>query len=169
MTEWLPDGKRFVVINDRDGFERIEVRHADQSKAPEFVTSTDFGRAVHLRVAPTGEKLALSNHKHELIVVDLKTKKSRVVDHSPAERISEFNWSPDGRWIAYSFAPHPQSFIIRIANIEKPSIHDVTNEVRVDCCPAFDPDGKYLYFLGAREFYPVYDSVRFDYGFPRAL
>ena len=41
--------------------------------------------------------------------------------------------------------------------------------MRYDTSPAFDPDGKYLYFLGAREFYPVFDMVRFDYGFPKAM
>jgi tricorn protease len=169
MMEWMPDGKRFVVVNDRDGFERVEIHYADQSKPPEFISSTDFGRAINLRVAPTGEKIGISNHRHELLTLDIAKKKIKVVDRSPAERISEFDFSPDGRFIAYSFAKHTQSFIIRIADLEKGSTHDVTREVRYDTSPAFDPDGKYLYFLGAREFYPVFDMVRFDYGFPKAM
>lgn len=169
LAEWLPDGKRFIVINDREGFERVEMHHADQSVAPEVVSATEFGRALKMLVSPKGDRVAISNHKHDLLVLDLKTKKLKLVDRSPADRISEFSWSPDGRWIAYAYAPHPQSSIIRIADIDKNSIHNVTDEVRFDTAPAWDPDGRFLYFLGAREFYPVYDSVRFDYGFPKAM
>ena len=38
-----------------------------------------------------------------------------------------------------------------------------------DVSPAFDPEGKYLYFLSRREFDPVYDNVHFDLGFPRGM
>lgn len=168
-AEWLPDGKRFAVINDLDGFERVEIHSADQSKTPEFISSTDFGRAISFKVSPGGDKIGISNHRHELLVLDIDKKKIKVVDRSPAERIADFNWSPDGRYIAYSYAPHTQSFIIRIAELEKDAIHNITGEVRYDTSPCFDPDGKYLYFLGAREFYPVFDTVRFDYGFPKAM
>ena len=33
--------------------------------------------------------------------------------------------------------------------------------------PAFDPEGKYLYFIGQRDFDPVYDELQFDLGFPK--
>ncbi len=35
--------------------------------------------------------------------------------------------------------------------------------------PAFDPEGKYLYFLGYRIFNPVHDNLQFDLGFPRGV
>jgi tricorn protease len=37
-----------------------------------------------------------------------------------------------------------------------------------DYSPAFDPEGRYLYFLSIRTFDPVYDSVQFELSFPRA-
>ena len=37
-----------------------------------------------------------------------------------------------------------------------------------DYAPAFDPEGKYLYFLSLRTFDPVYDAVQFELSFPRA-
>src|SRR5262249_47919181 len=45
--------------------------------------------------------------------------------------------------------------------------HQATEPVLHDREPAFDPDGKYLYFLGERELDPVYDQLHFDLGFPR--
>lgn len=169
LVEWAPSGDRFYVINDQDGYERVELHYADQRKEPEFVSSADIGRVVSLKVSPTGDRIAVSNHRHELGVLTLQTKKYAVLDRSPADRITGFSWSPDGRWLAYGWAPHSESSIIRIANVETKKVNDVTDHVRYDGSPVFDPDGKYLYFLGAREFYPVFDSIQFDYGFPRAM
>ena len=87
MCEWMPDGKRFVTVNDKDGYERVEMHYADQSKAPEFFSSTDFGRAINLRVAPTGDKIAISNHRHELVTLDIAKRKSK---SSIAARQNEF-------------------------------------------------------------------------------
>src|SRR5262249_48389068 len=44
--------------------------------------------------------------------------------------------------------------------------HILTRPVLHDVRPAFDPDGRFLYFLSYREFNPVYDGLHFDLGFP---
>ena len=167
--EWMPDGKEFVVVNDKDGFERVEIHKADQSGEPQFITEEDLGRVIDLKVSPDGKFLALSNHRHELWQVEVKTKNVKLLDKSPAERISDFNWSPDSSWIAYSWASEGSLFIIRIVNIESGEINDVTDPIRYDVCPSWDPEGAFLYFLGARDFYPVMDAMSFDYGFPRGV
>jgi tricorn protease len=46
---------------------------------------------------------------------------------------------------------------------------DVTRPVRADFAPVFDPDGAFLYFIGAREFNPVYDKIHFNLGFPKGM
>ncbi|MBZ0186862.1 MAG: PDZ domain-containing protein, partial [Candidatus Obscuribacterales bacterium] len=80
-----------------------------------------------------------------------------------------FQWSPDSRFIAYSFALHPDLYIIRVVDASRGTIHDLTDPLRSDLAPSWDPDGQYLYFLGARDFYPVMDSMSFDYGFPKGM
>src|SRR5690606_26571501 len=35
--------------------------------------------------------------------------------------------------------------------------------------PAFDPAGRYLYFIGRRDFEPIYDNLQFELGFPRGM
>ena len=51
--------------------------------------------------------------------------------------------------------------------LERDEIFPVTNPVQRDVYPSFDPDGRYLYFIGYRTFDPVYDNLQFDLGFPR--
>lgn len=167
LCEWLPDGKRFVVLNDRDGFERLELHYADQSNPPRLITAKEMGRITALSVSGDGTRVAMSNHRYELIVVDIEKGSIKTLDRSPAERIAGFEWSPDSNWIAYSWASHPDLFIIRVVNVSTGAKHDITEPVRADVAPSWDPDGRYLYFLGSRDFYPVLDSMSFDYGFPK--
>jgi len=169
-AEWLPDGERFVVLSDASGRERLEIHRADQNEAP-VVIDGDLGRVIEMRVAPTpaSNMVALSNHRQELLIIDLKTKKIRELDCSQADRISGLTWSADGRWLAYSYPLRQSTSIIRIADCKSGTIHDVTDEVSRDFSPSFDPEGRYLYFLGGRDYHPVYDTLQFDLGFPASV
>jgi tricorn protease len=167
--EWLPNGEEFVVLNDLSGYERLELHKADQSASPEYVTDDEIGRVVSLAVSPVGRRVALSNHRHELIIVDIEQKTVKIFDRAPADRIDGLSWSPDGTWIAYSYSPHPNMSNIRIGDTTTGDIKDVTRPLRRDYETAWDPEGKYLYILASREFNPVYDTHQFDLSFPYGI
>ncbi len=103
------------------------------------------------------------------MLVDLEKSEARVLDRSDYGRIYGFDWSPDGRWIAYGFRMSNQKTAIKLCEIETGDTHFVTDPVLEDTSPAFDPEGKYLYFLGHRIFNPVYDSLQFDLSFPSGI
>src|SRR5579859_169913 len=169
LPHWLNDGKRIVFVSDADGEETLEVHHNEGFAKPERLAKLDIGRVVDLHVNPRGDQVALSNHRNELVLVDLKTRKSRVLDKSDWAQIAGFDWSPDGRWIAYSCALSQHTSAIRVCEVKTGKVHPVTQPVLQDVSPAFDPDGKFLYFLSYREFDPVYDNLHFDLGFPRGV
>jgi tricorn protease len=164
--EWLNDGKRIIFVNDSEGYERLEIHSIDQSQAPEKLTGLDLGRVLALTVSPAEDTICVTNHRHELLIINLVSKKLKVLDRSPAERIHSVSWSGDGRWLAYTFSPHALASIIKIADVRSGETRAVTRELKNDYSPSFDPDGRYLYFLSNRDFFPVYDSTHFDLGFP---
>ena len=164
---WLHDGKRIAYIDDADGFERIAVASVDQSIPPTYVTG-DVGRITELTASPCADRLAFANHRHELFVLDLGGE-PRLLDTGKAWRIIQLAFSPDGRWLAYVWAPKAETSIIRIADCNDGTVHDATSALRQDRAPAWDPEGKYLYFISARDFNPVYDALQFDLSFPNAL
>ena len=175
-AEWLHDGKRFVCVSDESGAERLEVRDAASEGVPLSMVSADIGRVVELAVSPTADVVAIANHRHELILVDLGDGRARTIDTSPASQMHDLAFSPDGRWLAYSCAvapdtaavANPDTAILRIAKVKSGTVHDVTPLMRVDRAPAWDPEGKYLYFISTRDFNPVYDALQFDLSFPQA-
>jgi tricorn protease len=168
LTEWLRDGERFACVSDANGYEQIVVQRADGAADPKPVTTGDIGRVTELRCSPVADVVAFANHRHELCVLDLDDAKVRVLDTSPAHRISDIAFSPDGRYLAYVWWPSHGTSIVRVVKVKSGKVHDVTSPLRVDQSPAWDPEGKYLYFISARDFNPVYDALQFDLSFPQA-
>ena len=168
LAEWTRDGKRLVCVTDVSGYEQIAIRRAESSDDPKMLTSGDIGRVTELVVSPTSDVIAFANHRHELCVLDAEDGRVRIVDNSPARRITDLTFSPDGRYIAYVWAPAYGTSIIRVAKVRSGKVHDVTAPLRVDHSPAWDPEGKYLYFISTRDFNPVYDALAFDLSFPQA-
>jgi tricorn protease len=91
-----------------------------------------------------------------------------VIDRSDAGRTEDLAWSPDGAWLAYSFWTSPRHCTIKLHDTGRETSILVTKPEFRDYSPAFDPQGRYLYFLSVRTFDPVYDSVQFELSFPRA-
>ena len=86
-----------------------------------------------------------------------------------ADKVLAIAWSPDGNWLAYGFPSTAQKTAIKLCYLESGETHFVTEPVLRDFSPSFDPEGKYLYFLGTRIFNPVYDNLQFDLSFPRGV
>ena len=170
LANWLNDGKRLVVVSDGPGEEVLEIFEAsgdaDADAKRVRLDGLDIGRPVGLVVSPTNDQIALSNHRNELVLVDLSEHTAQVLDRSRYGRIQGVAWSPDGRWIAYGFFDTAQTSIIKLCRVESGETWPATKPVLLDVRPAFDPGGKYLYLLSYRDFDPVYDNLHFDLNFP---
>ncbi|HLZ56649.1 MAG TPA: PDZ domain-containing protein [Ktedonosporobacter sp.] len=169
FLEWLNDDRRLVTISDAPGHEALVIFDPQTDNVPRMLSEIEFGRAVEMAVSPSDDVVAIANHRHELILIDLESERSVVIDRSDYERIQDLAWSPDGSWLAYSFAISAQKKAIKLADLETGKTHFATEPVLEDVCPSFDPDGKYLYFLGYRIFNPVYDNLQFEMSFPRGV
>lgn len=170
LLTWLNDGRRLVAVaSDAGPAERLTLLEADGSRPPQSLAGIDVGRAVELEVSPTADVVAISNHRNELLVVDLRQASPtlRVLDRSEFGELDGIAWSPDGRWLAYGFPDSPQTSVIKLSRPAGGETAPATSPVLRDRKPAFDPEGRYLFFIGTRDFDPVYDHIQFDLGFPR--
>lgn len=174
LAAWLHDGKRIAYVTDAGGFERIELRDGELGE-PEAVTTQALGRFNELCASPVDDLLAFATHRHELGVIRPGDAQARILDVSEAARLYDLAFSPDGRWIAYAISaakppavPNSDCSLIRIVEIATGEKHDVTDLLRADRSPAWDPEGRFLAFLSNRDFHPVYDALQFDLSFPQA-
>ncbi len=166
LTSWLPDGERLVAITDEGGDERLVVMTADGGDRT--LVEAEIGRVRSLDVAPAGvDRVAVTNHRHELLLVSLETGTAVVVHRSPHSWIAGTTWSQDGRWLAFSAAITRTSHTLHLldtSGTDEP--FGVTRPEFDDRWPSFDPEGRYLYFTSGRVFDPVYDTHFHDYSFP---
>ena len=167
LLTWLHGDKRLAYVDDTGGFERIAIAPADQTGTVEYVTHDDVGVLHALAASPASARLAFATNRYELWLVD-EGAAPRRIDQSVGERIDDLAFSPDGRWLAYAWSPKAHTSIIRIVECETGRIIDATSALREDRAPAWDPEGKYLYFLSSRDFHPVYDALQFELSFPEA-
>jgi tricorn protease len=169
VTHWLPDGERIASITDSEGEEHLIVRNADGTGQPEVI-DVDLGRVRSIVVAPAADgmptRIATTNHRHELSIVDIDAGTARVVHRSPFRWIGGTAWSPDGRWLAFCARQSETTQDLLCYDTLESRLHVIGSSAFVDHNPTFDPDGRYLYFLSSRVFDPVPDSVFHDYGFP---
>jgi tricorn protease len=172
---WLGDGARLVAVSDDGSEPRLTVFTADSSEAPRTLDGLDIGHVVEMRASPTAQQVAMMNHRNELLLADIEQGTVRTLDRTDFGRtgLASINngiaWSPDGRWIAYAFGINVQQSAIKLCRVETGEVWQVTNPVLRDMRPAFDPAGRYLYFLSARTFDPVFDNMLFDGGFPKGV
>ncbi|MCC7431322.1 PDZ domain-containing protein [bacterium] len=168
LARWLNDGERIITVSDVEGEECLEIITVDGSKPNVIFSDLDIGRPLNLMINPKEDKVAFSNHRLEVLVVDLSEGKLLEIDQSGFARTETVAWSPDGKWLAYDFAKNSQTSCIKICKIETNEKCEVTKSDFRDYNPSFDPEGKYLYFLSNRDFNPVYDTLFFDLNFPQS-
>lgn len=155
-----------VWVTDADGDDAIEI--GDGVTPPRRIASGQLGRVLDLAVAPDSRSVAVATHDGRILTIDVESGVARELDRNEAGDGQGLAYSPDSAWLAWS-APHPGALRnIRLAEVGAGAVHEVTPVRFVDTEPVFTPDGRYLGFLSARTFDPVYDSHFFELGFPLA-
>lgn len=169
LATWLNDGKRILFVSDSTGEELLAVANTAQAGALRTLTKINIGHAMGLAVSPKADLAAIQNHRFELVLADVAKGTGKVIDKSDFGPINGLAWSPDGQWLAYSFAGTSRTRIIRLYHLSTGKKYAATHSEFYDVAPAWDPEGKYIYFLSYRAYNPVYDALHFDLGFSRAM
>ncbi len=143
----------------------------EPAAGPRRLAAGELGLVNELAAAPDGSTVAVASRDGRLLVVDAGSGAVRELAQSPDGPMSGLSYSPDSAWLAWAHpGPDPLSRIrlARLADDETAGdeIVDVTDGRFVDSEPVFTADGKYLAFLSARIFDPVYDAHFFDLSFP---
>jgi tricorn protease len=163
LAQWLADGRTLVSTSDASGEEQVECCHGDGTRAMPW----SLGRITALRAAPQAAKWHWPTTAMSCGWAIPKTARcsgwttaaGRIED--PCGHPAASGWPTPG----HQHAPHGHQAAAPRARAS--SLLATQPEFR-DYAPAFDPEGKYLYFLSLRTYDPVYDAVQFELSFPRA-
>ncbi len=168
LPTYFHSGEKIAIVSDEGGQESIEIFNKKNGKVTDL-TDLNLGRVINMAIAPNDKYIAVSNHRLELFIINVKKKTAQLIDKGNSERIEDFEWAPDSRWLAYSCNTAPQASVLKIYSTETGKSQAITTGDFIDRSPTFDPKGKYLYFISHRIFNPVYDQHYFDVNFPKGM
>ena len=160
---WSPDGRSVAYLSDRTGEYEIYVRPADGS-GPERRVTTD-GKIWRFPPSwsPDSKKLAFGDKNRKLQWVDVATGKVREADQATRGDITDYKWSPDSRWLAYTKAGETTLPSIWLYSLDEGKARQLTSDLTAEGEPTWDPTGRYLYFLSNRDFNLTFSGYEFDY------
>ncbi len=153
---WSPDGKWVAYVGDSSGEYEIHLRRGDGTG--ETKQLTDGGHTYIMRImwSPDSGKILFYDAAMAWRIVDVESGHVSEVDQGVARRVDEADWSSDSRWIAFARMEENGFRSIFLFDTETATTTRVTSSFTDDSCPAFDPDGDYLYFASSRHFDPQF-------------
>jgi len=168
---WSPDGKKVAYFSDESGEYALHARPTDGSGPTQKI---DLGEPPSFyyspRWSPDGNMIAYIDKRQNVWYLDVRDPKPIKVDaevyfdyfrtFSPVNDLAPV-WSPDSRWLAYS--KHLRNgfgaiFLYSLDTGRTTRVTDVASDARR---PAFDPDGKHLYFTATSSTTPWPSRVYF--------
>jgi len=158
---WSPDGKWIAYVTDQSGEEQIAIRPS-QGGAEQLLTQFETGYFYRPVWSPQSDKLAFSDNEHQLWFLDVKSRKTVKIGQDRNNEIHDYTWSPDGQWLAWSQQRENQLPGIWLYSLESGKATLVSSSMDADFNPAFDPDGKYLFFVSARHENPTFSQSEFN-------
>jgi tricorn protease len=163
---WSPDGKWIAYLSDKTG--EFELYTRPQMGGEETRVTTDGGVYRYGPVwSPDGKKLLYWDKRLQLWYVSLEDKKPVLVDNSEYGPITDGSWSPDSLWLAYSKPHRRGANDVFLYSLGTKKVTPVSSGFYNDNNPVFDDNGKYLYFISTRYFYPSIGQLdqRYNYYF----
>ena len=163
------DSKYLIAATSTSESDEKLIQFSSENKSSKIIFSQmNWGKIWDIKCSPKSELVAVINNRNQIFVLDLKKKKVMEIEKNQFNRPDGLDWSPDGRYLAYTASFTSRTDGIRIWDSHTLKCHDLITPVNRDFSPSFDPEGKYLMFIGVREFSPNYNETHFDLGFPFA-
>jgi tricorn protease len=153
---WSPDGQSVAYFSDEDGLYALHV--ASQTGAASGVRkyrlSTEPTYYFHPIWSPDSKKIAFRDNKLNTWILDTTTGGLTRAGEPDvyggfAARASGLAWSPDSNWLVYARTAANHLQVLMLHSLVTGRTTQLTDDMARASDPAFDRNGKYLYFLAS--------------------
>ena len=151
---WSPDGTQVAWFSDDGSGYVLKVASQDGIGQSRTIALGDVKYAWTPAWSPDGRRLAFVDDDARVRVVDVRAGTLAIADtdgNTFGRGQLEPAWSPDSRWLAYSKAYPNHLRRIVVWNAESNRVQEVTDALADAREPAWDRDGRHLYFLASTD------------------
>ncbi len=159
---WSPDGKMLAYFSDATGEYQVYIMDPSNPSSAKCMTSFETGYPAGLRWSPDSKRLFFTNEKSEMFMLDVSTGAIKRLFKADKGGMRTFKVSPDGNWIIYNEAASNNMSVIKMFDIVKGKSYEVSSKWYDSHQPIISDDGKYLFYVSAREFSPIYSRSEWN-------
>ncbi len=155
LPAWSPDGQWISWFSDASGEYKMVIEAQDGVSNPRSIDLPGMSFPYTASWSPDSRKILFHDVGLKLWVVDVATGATRKLDGDHfmvPERSLNPVWSPDSKWIAFSRRLPSHFRAIFVTNVETGDEHQLTDGLADATSPAWDANGKYLWFLASTNF-----------------
>jgi tricorn protease len=167
-VNWSPDGRTLVYAAEKDKNWNVYTMSIIRKEEPYFYASTVLKEETVVATpaeefqpafSPDGKEVAYLEDRTTLKVINLATKKTRVVlpagkNYSYADGDQYYEWSPDGKWFLVQFGPPErvqEPEVGLVAADGKSAVINLTMSGYDDYAPKWVMGGKMMIWGSTRE------------------
>jgi tricorn protease len=152
---WSPLGDKVAWFSDADGKGyALMIGSQDGMDKPKAISIGDAKMAWEPVWSGDGKYIAFVDNRVRVRVVDVAAGTIRIIDtagNNLERGDMGLTWSPDSKWLAYSKAGDNQLRSIKVWNVTGTTVRALTDPFADAFSPAWDRNGKQLYFLASTE------------------
>jgi tricorn protease len=167
---WAPDGQSIAYFSDESGVYALHVAsqfgsaEAGSAAVKKFELSKEPAYYFAPQWSPDSKKIVFHDNRLNFWLLDTSTGKLTNVGEKNvyggfSDESYDISWSPDSKWIAYVHSMPNHLHAVYLYSVDTGQSTQVTNEIADSRLPAFDRDGKYLYFAASTNAGPTSDGL----------
>ena len=160
---WSPDGTRIAYFGDATGEYELYLRAQDGAGEPRRVTEGLRTWPFPPVWSPDGKRVAFGDSDSRLRLVDVETGRLTDVDRGDHSFITRYRFSPDGKWLVYDKVGDTRFASLWVWSLDERRPQRLTDGRTNDYGAAWDPKGRYLWFLSDRDYNLTFSGYEFDY------